>query len=39
MVKQKGLGRGLDALLAGDVESVSSGDSYVEVKNQSNAAG
>ncbi len=27
MVKQKGLGRGLDALLAGDMESVSSGDS------------
>ena len=26
MVKQKGLGRGLDALLAGDMESVSSGD-------------
>ena len=26
MVKQKGLGRGLDALLSGDMESVSSGD-------------
>lgn len=32
MVKQKGLGRGLDALLAGDVESVSSGDSMLKLK-------
>jgi ParB family transcriptional regulator, chromosome partitioning protein len=32
MVKQKGLGRGLDALLAGDVESVSSGDTMLKLK-------
>jgi ParB family transcriptional regulator, chromosome partitioning protein len=32
MVKQKGLGRGLDALLAGDVESVSSGDAMLKLK-------
>ena len=32
MVKQKGLGRGLDALLAGDVESISSGDALLMLK-------